>query len=340
MPDDGLLDVALERAAALARNNQCQLTIIKVIEKIPPVVNSPNHLLGQDGIHLNTITKHQRDLEELFLPWRDEIEIDIKILIGKPFLEIVREVLNNGHDLVIKTAQTAGLYARVFGNSDIDLLRKCPCPVWLVNANKPRTHYQIMAAVDVGECYSPEELKAKRRLNTQILEVAGSLASSDSSVLHVVHVLELFGQSAVRYEASNPHSSIGEINLKMDIESTTNEPLDNFAENIVQQHRRSVRELMDKTIHQPKSGGPKNDNLKSQLLIGSPRKQISAFAEQIDADLIIMGAEARTYLPGVFAGNTAEAILGQLSCSVFAIKPQGFVAPVTVENRERMRAVG
>ena len=109
------------------------LDIIKVIEKIPPVVNSPNHLLGQDGIHLNTITKHQRDLEELFLPWRDEIEIDIKILIGKPFLEIVREVLNNGHDLVIKTAQTAGLYARVFGNSDIDLLRKCPCPVWLVN---------------------------------------------------------------------------------------------------------------------------------------------------------------------------------------------------------------
>jgi nucleotide-binding universal stress UspA family protein len=29
-------------------------------------------------------------------------------------------------------------------------------------------------------------------------------------------------------------------------------------------------------------------------------------------------------------GNTAEAILDQLTCSVLAIKPPGFVSPVTV----------
>jgi nucleotide-binding universal stress UspA family protein len=29
-------------------------------------------------------------------------------------------------------------------------------------------------------------------------------------------------------------------------------------------------------------------------------------------------------------GNTAEAILGQLDCSVLAIKPPGFVSPVSL----------
>ena len=45
------------------------------------------------------------------------------------FLEIIREVLRNGHDLVIKAAESGGLLDRVFGSNDMHLLRKCMCPV-------------------------------------------------------------------------------------------------------------------------------------------------------------------------------------------------------------------
>jgi nucleotide-binding universal stress UspA family protein len=31
-------------------------------------------------------------------------------------------------------------------------------------------------------------------------------------------------------------------------------------------------------------------------------------------------------------GNTAEMILTQIDCSVLAIKPEGFVSPVTLES--------
>jgi nucleotide-binding universal stress UspA family protein len=44
-----------------------------------------------------------------------------------------------------------------------------------------------------------------------------------------------------------------------------------------------------------------------------------------------MGTVARTGISGFFMGNTAETILNQLDCSVLAVKPQGFVTPVTLD---------
>jgi len=46
---------------------------------------------------------------------------------------------------------------------------------------------------------------------------------------------------------------------------------------------------------------------------------------------VVMGTVARTGLPGLFVGNTAERILTQLDCSVLAVKPEGFVTPVELE---------
>jgi nucleotide-binding universal stress UspA family protein len=46
-----------------------------------------------------------------------------------------------------------------------------------------------------------------------------------------------------------------------------------------------------------------------------------------------MGTVARTSIPGFFIGNTAEAILEQIDCSVLAVKPDGFETPVSSEDR-------
>ena len=70
----------------------------------------------------------------------------------------------------------------------------------------------------------------------------------------------------------------------------------------------------------------------THLIKGQPRKEIPALAKQIEADLIVMGTVARTGVPGFIIGNTAEAILGQIECSVLALKPPGFVTPVTVNG--------
>jgi universal stress protein E len=41
-----------------------------------------------------------------------------------------------------------------------------------------------------------------------------------------------------------------------------------------------------------------------------------------------MGTVCRTGIAGLFIGNTAESILGEVSCSVLTLKPDGFETPV------------
>jgi len=47
---------------------------------------------------------------------------------------------------------------------------------------------------------------------------------------------------------------------------------------------------------------------------------------------VVMGTVARTGVPGFIMGNTAETILNHINCSVLAIKPQGFVTPITLQD--------
>ena len=64
---------------------------------------------------------------------------------------------------------------------------------------------------------------------------------------------------------------------------------------------------------------------------GRTEKEIPALANELKADLVVMGTVGRTGVPGLFIGNTAEAVLYQLQSAVLAIKPVGFVSPVTID---------
>ena len=72
------------------------------------------------------------------------------------------------------------------------------------------------------------------------------------------------------------------------------------------------------------------DYIKPQVHImkGEPHKVIPNLAQEMKADLVVMGTVARTGIPGLIMGNTAETILNNIGCSVLAVKPPGFVTPV------------
>ena len=50
-----------------------------------------------------------------------------------------------------------------------------------------------------------------------------------------------------------------------------------------------------------------------------------------------MGTIARTGLPGVLIGNTAEKVLDDVHCSVVAVKPPGFVSPLSAQTLRNHR---
>lgn len=309
---------ALERAVELAENNQADLTVADVIPELPTGIGMPDGAPSSHDLQAAMEREHKARIVSLFQPYRERLDITHRVLVGIGFLEVIREVLRNGHDLVIKCPESPAWLDRLFAGDDMHLLRKCPCPVWFIKPHAPRPYKRILAAVDVDEFYPPHELKIRHRLNMKILETASSLAISEFAELHVAHAWE----------------SMTELADGLAFSSSTSP--DRRAANIGQEHRLQ-RQLLEKLIRDLKSThNAAHDALQylnpvMHLVKGPARKEIPSLAKRLTVDCIVMGTVARTGIRGFFMGNTAETILEQIDCSVLAIKPDGFVTPVTID---------
>ena len=73
----------------------------------------------------------------------------------------------------------------------------------------------------------------------------------------------------------------------------------------------------------------KRFNPKLELLRGDPTVVIPQRVKELDADLLGIGTVSRAGFSGWLIGNTAEAILNCIDCSVVALKPEGFIPPVS-----------
>lgn len=304
---------AIEHAVSLAESNQASLTVIGVIERITAGIGMPDGGPISRELQAAMEKEYLQKLQPLLATYRKRIEIKTRILKGIPFLEIIREVLRNGHDLVIKTPDTHDWLDRVFGSDDMHLMRKCPCPVWLVKAESPKAYQCIMAAVDVGEDYPAHEKKNRQALSMKILEMAASLALNEFAELHIVHAWDAVGESVMRSTfVTTPEKQIAAY---------------------VEHMRREHEHILNSMVHElsGKLGQDTLDYLKPKvhLVRGLARKEIPVLAKQLNADLVVMGTVGRTGVPGFIMGNTAETILNQLECSVLAVKPPGFLTPVT-----------
>jgi len=304
--------IAVEHAVKLAEKNQASLTVVEVIDEIPPDTTLFERTMSSIDLQAEIIAEHQNRLQELVSPLDYKIEIKTKVLTGILFLEVIYEVLRNGYDLVFKTAESGVLFNRVFGSEDMHLLRKCPCPVWLVKPESPKAYQTILAAVDVDDDYPPEELNTRQLLIQQILKMASSLAISECAELHIIHAW------LAKYEGAMRGAFI----------ARPEEEVASYVKSVKLRHAQNLDEKIDK-LEKNILGCIKPIK---HLMKGDPRREIPAFAKEIKADLVVMGTVARTGLSGFFMGNTAETILNQIDCSVLAIKPPGFVTPVTLDD--------
>lgn len=116
---------ALERAVSLAHNNQATLTVVTVAPRVTVGIGMPDGGPISAELQEATIADSQKRLDDAVSPFRSRISIDAKVLMGTAFLEIIREVLRHGHDLVIKTPEDPSWLDRLFGSDDMHLLRKC-----------------------------------------------------------------------------------------------------------------------------------------------------------------------------------------------------------------------
>jgi len=309
-------DTVLQRAVSLAQNNQASLTAVCVAPRMTLGMGMPDGGPISADLQRAATTEARQQLEEVVAPFRAQVGIQTSVLVGTAFLEIIREVLRNAHDLVIKSPEDPDWFDRVFGSDDMHLLRECPCPVWLVKSAQAPSYRRILAAVDVSLDHPAAELVTRGQLNLQILEMALSLALADFAELHVAHAWQAIGERMMRGAIlSRPESEV-----------------EVYVEQVRQQHEVALDGLLQAVVK--RQGGDAMEFLgpKTHLVKGQARKEIPALAKRLRADLVVMGTVARTGVPGFFIGNTAEAILEQIDCSVLAVKPAGFATPVTLQG--------
>ena len=302
-----------ERAVTLAENNQAQLTVVSVLESAPEGYGS-----SLQNISLSALEKSLRDtllmeLENLVANARKKIQINVKVLTGKPLLQLIREVLRNNMDLVIKTAEDGGIAERFFGSTDLHLLRKCPCPVLLMKSNRQGPFKRILGAVDFEPFVNDQ---TEYTLNRQILELSTSLALSEVCDLHIIHVWQAYGESNLRSGFS--HQSENEV--------------DDYVDKIRAEHKSGLDKLIAE--FSGKSGEEAIGYLKPKLHLikGVAKFVILDVVTKHQIDLVVMGTVGRTGIPGFIMGNTAETILRQIDCSIFAVKPEGFITPITLQD--------
>ena len=292
---------ALKRAVALAKNNRARLSVVDVVEELPRDMRVLVTSMHPADLQKLVVAERLKDLKRLSEQILNKgVKVTAKVLVGTPFLEIIREVLRNKHDLVMKTAWGGSkLKEVIFGSTAMHLMRKCPCPVWVIKATHRKKYSRIMAAVD------PDPLDKKRNaLNAKIMELATSLARTEGSELHVVHAWRLYGETLLSGRGRMRQSEV-----------------DKLVRKARKEHEGWVAELVGKFApHIPKGG--------IHLLKGNAEALIPALTKRRKFELIVMGTICRTGLAGFIVGNTAENILQQVNCSVLTVKPDGFVSPV------------
>jgi len=311
-PDEGCRQV-VEQGVALAEANQAELTVVWVIPASDWRRLAADTPRSVDELRSIYSALHQKQLDEFLQPWAGRIVIRSAVLEGKVFLEVIRAVLRDRFDLVIKLAGTSGLVQRLFGSDDMHLLRKCPCPVWLLRPGDGDGHpRRIVAAFDIDVDGADS---ANAALNARILSHASSISAEAMAELHLVHAWDAPGELAVLTWSNNP---VADTALLVERERRLHQAgMDRLQEQLAQSLGAEVYELIAPTFHMVK---------------GAASKVIPETARSLGAELVVMGTVARTGVPGLLIGNTAETILEQLDCSVLAVKPPGFVTPVTLPD--------
>ena len=307
--DQSIHGSLIRRAIELAKANGACITLVDVVDAAPGELSKMFAALPGPrarDFEFEVLQFHRSRLARVAAPIKSEgIETAEFVLQGIPFLEIIRKVLRDGHDLVMKgAAGEAEDRALLFASTDLHLLRKCPCPVWVMKKGGRQQYAKVLAAVDPD----PEDEQGNK-LNTLIMNLATSLSKMDGSELHVVNVWNLKEEDTLRHSG---FIRIGESEIKLLVEAKR------------KQSERNLSSLLQGYGEQ----GPRHQ---VHLLKGLARDMIPRFARRERVELIVMGTVGRTGIRGLFIGNTAEAILSQVECSVLAVKPSGFETPVHLD---------
>jgi len=226
----------------------------------------------------------------------DADKLDVKVVWhNRSWESIISEATLGGYDLIVKgTHQHDTLKSVIFTPTDWHLLRKSPVSVLLVKDHAWPEDGTILGAVNVGS-----EDEAHLSLNHKITAICKEMASLLKSHTHLVN--------------SYPGTPI---NIAIEIPEFDPQTYNDS----VKDHHNNCMGTLALEADIPTSH--------CHVKEGLPEDVIPGLANELDAELVVIGTVGRQGLSAALIGNTAEHVIDMLDCDVLALKPDGFESPV------------
>jgi universal stress protein E len=293
---------ALQRAAWLARKTGANLELLVCYyneylsgERLfdsPSLAKAREEVINREKDRLDTLAQSLAE---------NGITVQTTAIWDHPLFEgIVRHAVESRADIVFKdTHHHSAVTRAVLTNTDWNLIRTCPVPLWLVKAGDVGEKPAFIAAID-----PMNEHDKPAALDDEILQFSKSLAQSVDGLVHAFHSYD--PRIAVATATANAYIPVSL-------------PLDEIEKQMHEDHQKRFEEIT--TFHEIK---PDRAHLKS----GLTHEELPALADELNADVVVMGAVARNRWKRLFIGATAERTLEHLPCDLLIIKPDWFRTPV------------
>jgi nucleotide-binding universal stress UspA family protein len=286
---------ALDQAIDLAARCGSRVTIVDVLEDVP---RAAREYLTPELEEALVEDRRSRLARAAARFEKRKVDVEVDVLRGRPAEALVRHAAKHGVDLVVRShARDLQPRRASFGSVDMQLLRKCPCPVWIVGVAEKSRPKRVLAAI-----HPDRDDAIEQALNRRIIGAALTLTEQLRGSLTILAAWAPYGEGLLR-----SHMSAADLrdSVRAAGEAARAE-LDEFLDSLGNIGRRTAIELIK----------------------GEPDVVIPRYAKKHDVDLVVMGTVARSGLLGLLMGNTAEHMIQRLKCSVFALKPEGFVSPI------------
>ena len=211
-------DAALDQAVWLARETGTGIVLAHTLPDLRRLVTTlpvearrdfiyGDHHLFEQEVRRESDAKLRTVIDGLNAPG---INITSETLLGTPYFEITHAVQQEGYDLVLAGTRGLSKWEQFFiGSTARQLVRNCPCSVWIVKDEHRGPPKKILATTD----FSDGSLKAVR----EGLRVA-QLAKSE---FHLLHVIEELDEELIK---RSPHGSP----MRKDINAYSRQRLESF----------------------------------------------------------------------------------------------------------------